>query len=502
MNPRATPRPAALLVVCVLLALLPRVGRGEPEPGDTKPAETIAWMHDLPAAFEQAAAEKKVVMICINARNAIGEREEPAAKGLREVVYLDPAVVEKSRNFVCVLLTAEGSSEDYGELRYRLGVDGFIVSPQHIFAHPEHEIGVKPLVRKQYWPHGTDEAAVEALLALMDEALAAYRARERMPDAPSDPGSDDPEGRTAPPSGAERAAWIAELIGLIQGEEEAVRRHALSTLVAHDEQGDCTVPLIPLLEEFEERKRVDALVDVVRTLAVPELEAATPALHELLKHKDADVRANVAVTLETIGCAASTKPLLARVKREKDEAIANHMYRAIGRCGAGDAAARKRLLRHSLPGKEGDFGSFGPVIGLAYFEGDAKLARSLEKQILKLGPPFQEGKNAHTFLRAVLIWCLSEVRDPETAPFLRKRVLKPLEDETSPWKGTLVKLCDAVARKCEGRDDVQRDVDAGITWHLWSDDARALADGFRRGRNMRKFVPKGEWGNTPPDEDD
>ena len=151
MRRRTTLLVTALLVAFALPALGPRTARAEP---DAEPAETIAWLHDVVAGFERAAAEKKVLMICINAKHAIGEREEPAAKGLREVVYLDPAVVEKSRgSFVCVFLTAEGSSEDYGELALPLGVDGYIVSPQHIFAHP-HTSGTKPLVRKEYWPYG------------------------------------------------------------------------------------------------------------------------------------------------------------------------------------------------------------------------------------------------------------------------------------------------------------------------------------------------------------
>ncbi len=502
MNAQRTTLLASVLLVLVLLATPSRPAYGEETPAGVGAPERIAWMHDLPAAFEKAAAEQKIVMICINAKNAIGEREEPAAKGLREIVYLDPAVVKKSRAFVCVLLTAEGSSEDYGELRYRLGIDGFIVSPQHIFAHPQHQQGDKPLIRKQYWPHGDGEEAVAALLQLMEDAQGAYGVRERMPDTPPDDGDFDPGGSTAPASGPEHTAWLDKLLALIREPDAATRRHALETLSENDRQGNCTIPLVPLLAEFEKSEDTDALIDVVRTLGIPDLEVAAPALHELLKHKDARVRANAAVTLEYIGSATSVDPLLARVKREKDEAIANHMYRAIGRCGLGSAAAKKKLLRSSLPGKEGDFGSLGAVIGLAYFQGDAKLARAIEKQILKLGSPFDQGKNTHSLLRALQIWCLSEIRDPGSASFLRKRVMKPLEDEENPWKESLFRYYEAVAECCEGKGEARQMVDAGIGRYLWYDDARALVDEYRRGRSMRQFVPKGEWGNKPPDEDE
>ena len=72
-------------------------------------------------------------------------------------------------------MTAEGSSADYGELRLRLGIDGLIVSPQHIFVHPKHADGAKPLFREQYWRYGSGPEAAKMLIAMMDKALAAYR---------------------------------------------------------------------------------------------------------------------------------------------------------------------------------------------------------------------------------------------------------------------------------------------------------------------------------------
>ena len=48
-------------------------------------------------------------------------------------------------------LRPAGNSADYGELR-ALGIEGLIVSPQHIFVHPN---GEKILVRQEYWSHGS-----------------------------------------------------------------------------------------------------------------------------------------------------------------------------------------------------------------------------------------------------------------------------------------------------------------------------------------------------------
>ena len=49
-------------------------------------AEQVKWSKDLSAAFAQAKAEKKILMICVNAKQVRGSsKEEPAAKGLRGV---------------------------------------------------------------------------------------------------------------------------------------------------------------------------------------------------------------------------------------------------------------------------------------------------------------------------------------------------------------------------------------------------------------------------------
>ena len=72
MSQRMTLLPAALLVLFALYALRPQVGRAEPEADAPNPGATIAWLYDVPAAFERAAAEEKVVMICINAKHASG----------------------------------------------------------------------------------------------------------------------------------------------------------------------------------------------------------------------------------------------------------------------------------------------------------------------------------------------------------------------------------------------------------------------------------------------
>ena len=59
-----------------------------------------------------------------------------------------------------------------------LGIEGDIVSPQHIFVHPS---GDKILLRREYWSHGKGEEAVTALLAMMAGARRAVPNGTAMP---------------------------------------------------------------------------------------------------------------------------------------------------------------------------------------------------------------------------------------------------------------------------------------------------------------------------------
>ncbi|MHC4339757.1 MAG: hypothetical protein ACYSX0_06050 [Planctomycetota bacterium] len=72
--------------------------------------------------------------------------------------------------------------------------------------------------------------------------------------------------------------------------------------------------------------------------------------------------------------------------KEKNRVIANHMCSALGRCGVGDSKARSILLK-KCAGTKSEFASYGPTIGLAYFEGEKKAARGVGKILKKIGVP-------------------------------------------------------------------------------------------------------------------
>lgn len=482
-------------LLCLALALL--VSGAGPVAAD-ETGDTVTWIRTLSDAFAAAKEQDRPLMICINSEVVDGGRREPAAKELREKTYKDPSIVTLSRQFVCAFLTAEGSSEDFGELRLRFGIDGEIVSPQHIFAYPDGTL----ITRKEYWPYGRGQGSVSALKDLMQKALSADRSRRGLPDStppedgePADGADDPPVGDEVPeaPEDAEaRATWILEQRKRVLEGDPLGRQTALKALVLADQGGDTLAFLIELLDEW--KKDALRLVDVVRVLGRPGLDDAAKPLTKLLGHKDDSIRANTAVSLEYIGCDDAVSSLMKYAKREDDTAIANHMYRALGRCGVGQAKVRSFLVKMVQGGKSNS-ASYGPIIGLAYFEQDSKTAREVEKLMKKEGiPGGRRGGWRGGTKRALLTWCLTEVgfNDRKSAKFMREDFIPIVA--ANAYAAEFVDFFVAAAECCEGNAEAKDDVNTGVRWALGR--ARtgraALMDDARRDRDDTGFEPKAD----------
>jgi hypothetical protein len=482
--------PRATCVVAVLFPLflaLPLTARAE-DPGD---AAGIAWQKDLPSGLAKAKETGRPLMICINAKFVEGStKEERAAKGLREVVYKDPRIVEKSREFVCVLLTPESSNADYSELG-ALGIGGQIVSPQHIFVNSE---GTEVVARREYWSYGQGEPAVEALLALMEKAQGKA--------ATADGEAAGSEGAAAGPTeGQDRATWIAEMIALVKDDIEE-RKRALRALIAADQDGDCTKALINLLED--NRKDQGLAEALIRALGRDGLEAAAIPISEFLTHKEPTVRANAAVSLEYIGSHDKkvVTALLTAAGNQKDEAVANHMYRALGRCGTKDSRALGLLLKMAASGKS-EFATYGPAIGLAYVETDEKAARGVEQILKQIGVPGgRRGGGQNAIKRGVVAWTLASIGSEKSANFVREELLVPLENMKAFWVEGLRNFFEAVAQKCAGDESKMAEIEGGVQVIVGfargfgagpnAPEPKSLMDESRTGREPQDFQPKGE----------
>lgn len=461
---------------------------------EAQPGDLVTWSKDLPTAFATAKAEQKILMICVNAKHVAGRAgEEPAAKGLREVVYKDARVVEKSREFVCVLLTPEGNSADYGELR-AIGIEGDIVSPQHVFVHPD---GKEILVRKEYWSYGSAEPAVKALLDMMEKAQRKSKGESAEPEPPPSPDDAGPA-----PEGAARVEWIARKVEEVVEGGGRKTEEALEVLVRNDRDGDCTGPLVALLPEHE--KNVFLLGALIRALGRDGLSSAALPIADQLGHKDNSIRGNAAVSLEYIGCGEKkvVGALRKAVGKEKDQAIANHMYRALGRCGVQDGKVRALLLKKA-DGAKSEFASYGPAIGLAYFVGDAKAARGVEKMLKKIGVPGgRRGGGQNTVKRGLLSWTLAAIGDEKSGKFMREELLAKLDNVKAFWVGGLRAFYGSVARKCDGDDSEMAGIEGGVRGFVafarqadlgrYGAETRNLMDDCRKDRDTATFRPKGD----------
>jgi len=474
-------RLAAGLLVCLLPAAALAQGDG------------IAWEQDLPSALAKAKETGKILLICVNAKHVEGrEDEEPAAKGLREVVYRDPRVVAKSRDLVCLFLTPESGSAAYAELS-RLGIGGKIVSPQHIFVAPE---GDRILLRREYWRHGKGDRAVEKLLELIAAAEAAASGK-----APEDPEAPEEAPAGAPEDGAARETWILQQVAIVADDADG-RDGALMALVRADRDGDCTGPLIELLDEKEKNEKL--LVALIRALGVNGLEAAAEPIAEFLDHREADVRANAAVSLEYIGCDERKvlKALSKAAGREKDEIVANHMYRALGRCGVEDSRTRGRLLKSAGSGRS-EFATYGPTIALAYFEEDERAARGVEELLKRIGVPGgRRGGGQNTVKRGLLSWTLACIGDEKSERFVRDELMAKLKNVKAFWVDPLLAFWDSVAEACGGDESAMERVEGGVRAFVgfakrfdmgrYGAETRNLMDDARKGREHGRFTPKGD----------
>jgi hypothetical protein len=477
------------LLLCAALAAGLAIGTAS---ADAPAAESIAWSRDLTTGLAEAKATKRLLMVCVNAKVVEGRAdEESAAKALREVVYLDARVVKRSRDFVCVLLATDGDPVAFAALR-ALGVAEPIVSPQHVFVSPN---GDRLVHRKEYWPYGKGEPAVTAMLALMDRADELWKAAQ----VPPDPGAK--AGGPAPAGGDARAAWIAERVALVSA-GGAPSTRAIQELMAADHDGDCSNPLIALLPE--NAKNAGVLVTLVRALGRNGLVAAAGPISELLDAKDDVVVANAAVSLEYIG--SGDKRVISALRRladrTKDEAIANHAYRALGRSGYGDAGVRALLLDRAGSGKS-EFATYGPCIGLAYFERDDAAMRGVEKILKTLGiPGSRRGGGGNTVKRAVVSWTLASIGDQKSAKFVREELVGGLKNVKAFWVAGLVTFWSTVADVCDGQKERLAEVEIGVrgivqfakTGELerYGAEVRTLDDDARKGREGAGFTPKGD----------
>lgn len=466
--------------------------KGPPLPPLPTVKAEIAWHATVADAIAAAQSEKKPLFVAINASRVDGGKAEPAGRELRDNTYHDPAVVEKSKGFACVIVFADASGKDFDELRARFPLGSLIVSPQHIFAYSDGTL----YERREYWSFGQGQASVDALLEMMTRALAAQAAHvgapplaapppatpsdPAAPGAPADPAMAGEPGMAsdpAAPAADGRAAWIAQAIDRIRGTADAVARGStIREFLAQDQKNDCVNALCTLA--LEPSKDTGLKISIVRALGRPGLEAAVPTLIGFIDEKADELRSTAIVSLEYVGSAAAVEALMKRLPKEREEHAYANACRALGRCGVKQDPVRK-VLAHELVTAKTDTQFAGAAIGLAHFEKDADAARALEAQIKKMGPGTKRG---------FALWALTEIMDPKSAAFVKKEVL---DGEKNQW---VLPSISAVYNKLSGNagEGTQGSIEGMVSWCIGQIPG-GIADPARRGRDAAGYQPKCEF---------
>ena len=349
---------------------------------------------------------------------------------------------------------------------------------------------------------------MKSLLLLLSVAIATGPLVALTPQQPSpDKAQPDKAQKVAlgdpPKDAAARVAWIARMIERFVASSGADRDAVIKKLAVADEHGDCTGPLVAYLPRNPNNTTL--LLAIIRGLGRDGLMHAAPAIAAQLTHKNKSVRSNAAVSLEYIGC--GDKQVLAALRKltakERDTAIANHAYRALGRCGSKDAKVRALLLKRAISVKS-EYASYGPCIGLAYFKGDEKAVRGVEKLLKKIGVPSGGGAFGATnaVKRSLVSWTLANIGGEKSAEFVRGDLMARLKHTKAPWVEGQLNFWHRVSRACDGEPGMMPFVEGGVRGAVkyvkglklerYGAETRNLMDDARKGRTGSGFTPKGD----------
>lgn len=412
-------------------------------------ARQIDWVGDWDAAFRQARESERPVMVCINSKDLETANEKTARR-----IYRDPEFVERSRDFVMIVISTithrtSGPCPRFGkitcaqhlacykELAARHGeqlvtafaAGGEMITPQHVWLKPDGTL----VRRKEYWLEKSE------LLERMRKVLDDFASKPKEEDTPAD-------AQDAPLTDREQA----ELHRVDTADREA-RRAALGNLLATEKNAAYAA----LVERLQTSKRVDVRCDICRALGRALVLDARPYLEACLADKSELVRSFAAVGLEELAQLESVPELIKRAKSEKDTQARKNMYRALGACGGppADKDAARALLK-AVRGDKQNSNRKHAAYSLRHFkteEGKQLVVRKLERAALGAKDPG---------VRGGLVYTLAHIGDVKTTMPVFDKILDKLHD---PRGQTFLRLA---KRKLRGEPT---DFGRSVWFLLWED---------------------------------
>ncbi len=417
--------------------------------------DQIAWVDSLDRALEEAKTTGKPVMVCINAKEGESANEHAARR-----IYKDPEFVERSRDFVMVVVAVNthGSGnpcerfgglacndhlncylqlkQKYGKQFIVPGTDGEMISPQHAWFEPDGTL----LMRREYALPKDDLLSRMKLVNAEVARLAAA--------TPSD-------GKQ--PQADERGLLPKDrvLLGRVQCDFEEMRRGALDTLM-----GTRKHVAQPILLELAGGAPDPVLCDLLRAFGRAGAVEARELAEGALASKNARVRSFAAVALEGLAQQESIPLLVKRAKAERDPGARKNIYRALGACGglAGDKKAAQQLLK-GLKDRDKVVAKHA-ALAASRFKGTASklVLKKLEKAVVS--------KKSSDFLRAGLVYSLGRIGNTSsTVKALRKAYERSRDNRV---RAQIRRAIDRI----QGNADEGREVPSHVFWEDREDDAR------------------------------
>lgn len=326
------PRLSATLILLVAVFATPLLAQTTASK-DGPPG--IAWQPDWKSAVAAAKESGKPIWIaCIL-------KDETANEEVLKQHFTDPALIQASRDFVC-LLAGHGFHGDQEGVRYdgtlgqvhpmagsvsskeiaavedhvrrRILEASTVSCPQYLFMNPEGE----EVLLRHVWmcPKQTLMAKMTLARSFLDPSLADAAARSSLDQ-------------------------VSVLLDKAVSKDRTTRTDALDALAVLDD------PRIPtfLIERTQDHVVADQRLEAISAMGQPGNAKVLPRLHELLRAKDVDTRVRAAVAIGRIGMADSALALHAALKKDRQDRVRTHLFRALSVCETDKDALRVLLLK-------------------------------------------------------------------------------------------------------------------------------------------------------------
>ncbi len=399
-------RLSLLAVTLLALSVVPAAAQDRP----THPR----WEPSLEAGL--AAAEKRGVALMV----ALNMDSERGNQGMVDDVYTDPVFHKAAES--CAIAIASlykhrlvgGVCERFGSVTcdqhqtiedtvrrewLGLGPKDDVNSPRHFFVSPDGKI----LFQRVWTMSAADLAALmtRASELCTPERLAAWDTLEGRMDRAFDPIS-------------------------------AVRDIALAELIAEKD------PAIDaeLAKRAKASRDADVVGSVLGAFALADTVERRALAHAALKHKAPEVRMRVALAMRRSGFEDHLAPLLARVKKEKDEKAKSSICRALGALGPENADVRKALTK--ALGDKKELVREQASVAIAPFATEKAVKAGLRKILVQGG-----GQD----VRAAATWALGLSEDEKV-----KDALVEYRESLGRWDWRLERAVDLAIRRLKGRD--------------------------------------------------